>query len=42
LKILDIAFEVGYDNHEYFTRIFKQTLGLTPSQYREKNKGILN
>jgi two-component system, response regulator YesN len=42
LKIFDIALEVGYDNHEYFTRVFKQTLGLTPSQFREKNKSVLN
>ena len=33
-RIVDVAFEVGFENHETFTRAFKRTYGLTPEQYR--------
>jgi len=33
-----ICFEVGYNNQSYFTRIFKETVGMTPRQFRENNK----
>ncbi|MFB9277847.1 helix-turn-helix domain-containing protein [Cohnella cellulosilytica] len=37
-KINDIAIGVGYQ-HTYFNRIFKKYEGITPSQYREMNRG---
>jgi len=37
--ILDIAMESGYSSHEGFLRAFKQQIGCTPSEYREKKKG---
>lgn len=33
-----ICFEVGYNNQSYFTRIFKQVVGMTPRQFRVENK----
>lgn len=36
-KISDIAALVGYDNDEYFCKVFKKTTGSTPSDYRKAN-----
>jgi len=36
LRILDIAFEAGFNNKNSFYRAFKEGLGLTPNQYREQ------
>lgn len=33
-----ICFEVGYNNQSYFTRTFKDIVGMTPRQFRDKNK----
>jgi two-component system response regulator YesN len=33
-----ICFEVGYNNQSYFTRTFKEAVGMTPRQFREKNR----
>ena len=35
-SILDIAFDYGFSSHEAFTRAFKGTYGVTPSEYRNK------
>lgn len=35
IKIRDIAYMVGYDNDEYFCRVFKQAVKYTPSEYRK-------
>ncbi|WP_339187279.1 MULTISPECIES: helix-turn-helix transcriptional regulator [unclassified Paenibacillus] len=35
-SILDIAFDYGFSSHEAFTRAFKGTYGVTPSDYRKK------
>jgi two-component system response regulator YesN len=32
-----ICFEVGYNNQSYFTRTFKELVGITPKQYRMQN-----
>lgn len=34
----EICFEVGYNNQSYFTRTFKQLVGVTPRQFREQNR----
>ncbi len=34
LKIQEIAWAVGIENEKYFFNIFKETLGMTPKQYR--------
>jgi two-component system response regulator YesN len=33
----EICFQVGYNNQSYFTRTFKELVGMTPRQFREKN-----
>ena len=35
-SLLDIAFDYGFSSHEAFTRAFKGTYGVTPSEYRKK------
>ncbi len=37
-SINEISFEVGYQEPNYFCRIFKQEEGITPLKYRQKNK----
>ena len=34
--ITDLALELGYSSHSHFTHIFRRHLGITPSQFREK------
>ena len=36
LKLYDVAEQVGYKDANYFTKIFKKSVGITPSEYREK------
>ncbi len=33
-KIIEIAFEVGYESDTYFIRRFKRVFGITPNEYR--------
>ena len=33
--VTEIAFAVGFESSSYFSRVFKQKYGLTPSQYRK-------
>ncbi|MVB09534.1 HTH-type transcriptional activator RhaR [Caprobacter fermentans] len=40
-NILDIAFDYGFSSHEAFTRAFKGTYGVTPSEYRKKPKPVV-
>jgi AraC-like DNA-binding protein len=37
-KIIDIAFQVGYDDQSAFTRQFRNATGLSPSQFRKVSK----
>lgn len=38
LKVTDIAEQLGYSNVTYFTKLFKERHGMTPTQYRKLNK----
>lgn len=38
LPISDIARSVGYDDALYFSRLFRQKKGRTPTQYRQEKK----
>jgi AraC-like DNA-binding protein len=41
LPILEIAFEVGFENISYFTKKFKELKGYTPKEYRKKNAPVM-
>jgi two-component system, response regulator YesN len=34
LKIYEIAYQVGYQNEKYFSKVFKKLVGSTPNDYR--------
>lgn len=36
MQVIEISDTIGYDNEHYFSRLFKQKVGITPSQYRNK------
>lgn len=36
--IANIAYEMGFDDPNYFTRIFKKTFGVSPGQYRKSSR----
>jgi hypothetical protein len=38
---LDIAFDYGFSSHEAFTRAFKATYGIAPSEYRKKPEPVI-
>ena len=40
-KILDIAFDYGYDSREGFSRSFKTLMGVTPAEYRKNAQDII-
>ncbi|MGC6176977.1 helix-turn-helix transcriptional regulator [Lacrimispora sp. 38-1] len=40
-SFLDIAFDYGFSSHEAFTRAFKNSYGVTPSEYRKKPKPVI-
>ena len=35
MTVSEIALELSFDNISYFNRLFKQTINITPSEYRE-------
>ena len=41
-NIAEISLEVGYENALYFSRLFKKYTGMTPTEYRKRNKTALN
>lgn len=40
LSITEIAFEVGYNNSQYFSKIFSQTEGTEPRTFRKTRKSV--
>jgi two-component system response regulator YesN len=38
IPIHQIATQLGFSQTSYFTKVFKQTLGITPSQFRQQNR----
>ena len=37
-NIAEISNEVGYENALYFSRLFRKSTGMTPTEYRKRNK----
>ncbi|WP_260261431.1 helix-turn-helix transcriptional regulator [Vibrio intestinalis] len=37
MSITEIALSLGYQSNSYFTKVFRQHLGVTPAQFRGKN-----
>jgi AraC-like DNA-binding protein len=35
LTVKEIAFEIGYEDHAYFSRLFRKTTGVTPLAFRQ-------
>ena len=40
LSISEVSFKVGFSSQAYFSTVFKSKFSITPSEYREKKKGI--
>lgn len=38
LKVIEICYEVGFNNINHFNRLFKHKYGMSPSSYRQQNK----
>lgn len=36
-SIINIAIEAGFESHEAFSRVFKQTCGVSPSEFRQES-----
>lgn len=39
LRLKDLAYSMGYTDSHYFTKVFKQLAGATPTEYRERYMG---
>jgi AraC-like DNA-binding protein len=37
-KLTDVAISAGFYDYSHFTKTFKQTMGVTPAQYRANAK----
>ena len=37
MKLADIALEIGYSEPNYFSHVFRKTVGVTPKEYRHRN-----
>ncbi len=37
-QVKEIAWELGYDNPDYFVTVFRTTVGMTPTTFRNKNQ----
>lgn len=38
LQIQEVSHYVGYEDNNYFSKVFKQTMGMTPQEYRQRKK----
>lgn len=37
MRVLDISYEIGFNNVNHFNKVFRQQTGITPLQYRKSN-----
>jgi AraC-like DNA-binding protein len=40
ISVTDIAFEAGFSSSQYFARVFKSLVGMTPSEYRQQRGNL--
>ena len=40
LQIADIAYDIGFSDPDYFSKVFRKEVGCTPSQYRARQKEL--
>jgi AraC-like DNA-binding protein len=38
MTVTDITYEIGYSHVTHFTTLFRKEIGLTPTEWRKKNK----
>jgi two-component system response regulator YesN len=38
MRMTDIAEHTGFENSSYFTTVFKQLIGMSPSEYRKSQE----
>ena len=36
MRLTDIAMEIGYNEPNYFSHVFRKTVGMTPKDYRQR------
>ena len=41
MRVLDISFEIGFNNVNHFNKVFKQQTGVTPVNYRKTSSKII-
>jgi AraC-like DNA-binding protein len=39
-NMTQIAYTVGYENSMYFSRVFKKHTGMSPTEYKNRNKKV--
>jgi YesN/AraC family two-component response regulator len=39
MKISEIAYQLGYEDGRYFSKLFRKMVGLTPSEYKLSKTG---
>ena len=37
MRLTDIAMEIGYNEPNYFSHVFRKTVGMTPKEYRQRH-----
>ena len=40
IRIYEIAYSVGFNNDQYFNRVFKDKYGITPLMYRKQKSKL--
>ena len=40
-NVKEIAHELGYEDHTYFSRLFKKQVGQTPGEFRGEHRGVV-
>ena len=41
-SVSEIGFDLGYNEKSYFTRVFRNKLSVTPTQFREMTRELIS